>query len=206
MNSKAQELEAILSRGEGERELCAFLKRNPWVLRESLQYVGTPTRVIAEFPLGSEHIADFVIVAPFSGAIEVVLIEVEPPLADFFTRSHSLSKRANKALEQALSWGTYIEKNRQQFLRDLERFATERDLIREHDSSERLTCTAGLELHHPRMTLFFTYYVIMGRRASLTPAAIEKKASFGKTGVSFVSCDRLFIGAEKVGGHPHIYE
>lgn len=204
---KADQLEAILSHDDGERALCAFIKANPYILKDSLQFIGNPTRVIAEFPLGTEYYADFVVIAPFSGAIEIKFIEVEPPTSAFFNRDFSLAKRANKAVEQINSWKTYVEKNRPQVIRDLERYANKKDLIREHSEGEELTCTVGWNIHHPKMSLYFTYTIIMGRRSSLTDEMLEKKASFDKNmGVSLVSCDRLFDGASKMDRYPHIYE
>ncbi|MFO1451363.1 MAG: DUF4263 domain-containing protein [Opitutaceae bacterium] len=205
MKTKSQVLEEVLS-SEGERDLCAFLKANPFILTESLQYLAHPTRVIAEFPLGTEFYADFLVVAPFSGAIELRFVEVEPPLSPFFTRDGVLSQRANKALEQIHSWKIYIEKNRSQLIRDLERFSRERDLIKDR-SDDPLTCTAGLSVHHPRMTFYYTYCILMSRSATLTEEMLEQKASFEKNAdVSLVSCDRLFTGAAKIDQFPEVYE
>lgn len=207
METKIQQLERVLSSDDGERALCAFLKANPYILRESLQFIGHPTHVIAEFPLGSEYYADFVVVAPFSGAMEIMFIEVEPPSVAIFNQDFSLAKRANKGVEQINSWKIYIEKNRAQVIRDLERYANKKDLIREHSEDEKLTCTAGLSIHHPKMTLYFNYTLLMGRRNTLTETMLEKKASFLKNmDFALVSCDRLLEGAAKIDRHPHIYE
>ena len=207
METKVQQLERVLSSDDGERALCSFLKTNPYILRESLQFIGHPTRIIAEFPLGSEYYADFVVIAPFSGAMEIMFIEVEPPSKTFFNQDFSLAKRANKGIEQINSWKIYIEKNRQQVIRDLDRYAKKKDLIREHLEDEELTCTAGWSIHHPKMTLCFKYALLMGRRSVLTEAMLEKKASFSKNmDVALVTCDRLLEGAAKIDRHPHIYE
>ncbi|MDR1284219.1 MAG: DUF4263 domain-containing protein [Opitutaceae bacterium] len=207
MKTNVEQLEEILSQDDGERALCTFLKENPYILRDSLQYLGNPSRVIAEFPLGTEYYADFVVIAPFSGAIEIRFIEVEPPASTFFNRDFSLAQRTNKAVEQINSWKIYVEKNRPQLIRDLERYAKKKDLIREHSEDEELTCTAGWNIHNPRMSLYFSYTILMGRRSSLTDEMLERKASFDKNmGVSLVSCDRLIGGASKIDLNPHIYE
>jgi hypothetical protein len=201
---KTEELKKILDTEDGERALCRFIKENPFVLRESLQFMGHPTRVIEEFPMGSDFRADFVVLAPFSGAFEIKLIEIEPPKCPIFNKNGSLAQRANKALEQVNSWNTYIKKNQKQFLRDIERYAQEKDLIRAH--SEPMTCSAGWSIHHPRMSLYFSYDIIMGRREKLTDAQLEKKADFkNNNNVSLITCDRLFEGTKKIDLHPEIY-
>jgi hypothetical protein len=206
MQTKALQLKDILANGDGERELCKFLKANPFVLIESLGFLGTPERVIAEFPLGNNYVADFVVVAPFSGSMEVRFIEIEPPNERFFTREGTLARRANKALEQINSWRTYIEKNRQQFMRDLENYARDRDLVQSHDQDDKLMCSAGLEIHHPCMTFFFSFEIVMGRRDSLSREHLEKKAAFSQhNGVHLTSCDRLLDGAAKIDLHPEFY-
>ena len=152
-----EQLTSLLDSGETEGELCKFLKTNPWVLMLALRHFGHPTRLIPEFPLGTEFRADFLIVAPFSGAIELRFIEIEPPKEKIFNNDGTLAKRANKALEQVNSWRTYFKKNRPQVLRDLQRYANTKDLIRSHDPDDILTCTAGFDLYHPRMVIHETY-------------------------------------------------
>jgi hypothetical protein len=201
---KTKELERILNESDGERSLCAFLSSNPFVLIESLEYFGSPARVIKEFPLGSEYKADFAVIAPFSGGFEIKHIEVEPPSSGFFNKDGSLSARANKALEQVNSWKTYIEKNRQQYLRDLDRLGQEKDLIKEH--TEPMTCLSGWRIHHPRISIFDTYTILMGRRETLDEKGMERKAQFRKNNkVSIVSTDRLFIGTVKIDDNPEVY-
>lgn len=200
---KFGELSLILDTSKGERELLNFIKENPFVLTQSLSYLGNPTRVIAEFPLGTEYKADFVVVAPFSGAIEVRLIEIEPPSAPIFNANGTLAQRGNKALEQVNSWKTYISKNRRQYLRDLDWHVTDKDLFGKH--SERLTCTAGWEIFHPRICIYESYTMIIGRRSFLDEKHLEKKAEFKKNNeVEIATCDRLLNGAKFIDDNSHI--
>lgn len=205
MKTKQQQLKGILAEA-GERGLCAFLKANPYILINSLNHLGHPVRVISEFPLGTEYYSDFLIIAPFSGAMELHFIEVEPPSCNFFNKDGSLSKRANKALEQVNSWRTYIEKNRGQLVRDLARYAREKDLIKARAEEERLTCTAGWDVSDLRMTFNFSFEILMGRRGLLSPEMMEKKAGFLKNNnVSLVTCDRLLEGASRIDANPGLY-
>lgn len=124
-----KKLRKILDDSKGERELCKFLKENPSVLITSLNYMGNPRWVIAEFPLGNDYRADFVVMVPFSGGFDIRLIEIEPPDSKIFNKNGTLARRANKALEQVNSWRTFIEKNKREFLEDIEKYGQKNDLI-----------------------------------------------------------------------------
>jgi hypothetical protein len=201
---KTDELTQILDTSKGERELCRFIKENPFVLIESLNYFGQPVWVISEFPLGNDHYADFVVLAPYSGAFEIKLIEIEPPSSPIFNKNGTLAKKTNKALEQVNSWKTYIAKNRPQFLRDIEKYGTEKDLIRKHDKP--ITCTAGWRIHHPKMGIHTSFDIIIGRRRALNEKDMERKAAFqNNNGISLVTCDRLLTGTAKIDASPEIY-
>lgn len=179
------------------------MKENPFVLLKSpLNYTGNPSRVLAEFPLGNDHRADFVVLATYSGAFEIRLIEIKPPESKIFNKNGSLTPPANKALEQVNSWRTFIEKNRQEFLRDIEKYGQKRDLIRPH--SEPMTCTAGLRIHDA--SIYLEFDIIIGRRKRLDATGLGRKAEFRKNNnVSIITSDRLLQGTQKIDEHPEVY-
>lgn len=199
-----KKLRKILNDSKGERELCKFLKENPSVLITSLNYTGNPSRVIAEFPLGNDYRVDFVVLAPFSGGFEIRLIEIEPPKSKIFNKNGSLTKRANKAFEQVKSWHTFIKKNRPQFLKDIERYGQENDLIQSH--SKPMTCTAGFRIQHPTMAIYPKFDIIIGRLELLNETDLEKKAEFGMENIaSLITSDRLLKGTKKIDEYPEVY-
>ncbi len=201
---KREDLEEILDRGTGERELLAFLKENPFIIIESLSFLGNPTIVVAEFPVGQSFKADFMVIARYSGAFDIKFIEVEPPKEKFFNKDGTLSRRANKAFEQVNSWATYIKKNRTEVLHAIKKYGTEKDLIRGPRKS--LTCTAGKSLFDPIVHVGFNYDILMGRREDLSEKDWERKTAFLENNrVQFVTCDRLFEGADKIDRNPNIY-
>lgn len=205
MKNKHDELKEILNNGTGERELLAFLKNNPYIITKSLSFLGNPTIVVADFPIGQSFIADFMVIAPYSGAFDIKLIEIEPPLAKIFTKSGVLAKRTNKALEQVNSWATYIGKNRIEVLRAIEKYGKEKDLI--NGPREKVTCTAGCSIFDPTVGIHFDYDIIIGRRGHLKPAELERKTAFKENNkIQIVTTDRLFDGADEIDRHPHIYE
>lgn len=205
MKRMRKALTEILERGDGERELLAFLKENPVLLLETpMSFLGHPTIVIAEFPLGNQFKADFAIISVYSGAFEIKLIEVEPPKEKIYTRKKVLAKRANMAFEQVNSWRDYIKKHRSETLETVDRYGKEKDLYR--GPRDSLTCTAGLSIFDPNVHVDFSYAIIMGRRDDLTGERLGRKAAFKEDAkIELITCDRLFHATDKMDASPEIY-
>ena len=199
-----EKLLKILDHSTGERDLCKFLKENPFVLLKSLNHSGNPRWVIAEFPFGTDHRADFVVLVPFSGGFEILLIEIEPPNSKIFNLDGRLAKHANKAFEQVKSWDTYIGKNRRHFLKDIKKFAQEKNLIRSH--SEPVNCSVGWDIQDFRMSIHHRFNIIIGRRRDLDDPSLERKAEFGKnSNVSIITSDRLLEGTKIIDKYPDVF-
>lgn len=199
------QLVEILDRGDGERELQAFLKEYPTILLETpMSILGHPTILLEEFPLGTLYRADFAIIAPYSGAFDIKLIEVEPPKEKIYTKENVLAKRANKAFEQVTSWKGYIRNHRREVLETIDRHAKEKDLFRGPRAT--LTCTAGFSIFDPRVHVSFSYAILMGRREDSLPDMLGRKAAFKEdSNVEIITCDRLLHAAEKIDANPEIY-
>lgn len=201
----AKDLERILDISKGEREVCAFLKKHPWIILHTMIGLGDASGLIPEFPLGNEYKVDFVVLAPFSGSFEIRLIEIEPPDEKIFNADGTLAQRMNKAFEQVNSWQQYIKKNRATFLKDLSRYAVSHDLVRERDSEP--TCHVGWPLYHPRMAVMLCFDVIIGRRKDLSEKQIELKSEFRENrGVQIATFDRLIPGAIRIDMNREIYD
>ncbi len=104
-------------------------QKHPRVLLAAFSGFGDGRLVVAEFPLGSEYRADFVTLSPFSGGWEINFVEMEPPTARLFNADGSAAKSLNRARAQIADWRTFVEKNRTAVVRDLARFAQEKDLV-----------------------------------------------------------------------------
>lgn len=154
--------------------------------------------VVSEFPLGTEFRADFVILAPFSGGWEIHFVELEPPKERLFNQDGTMAKRLNKANSQIDSWRTFFEKNRPTVLRDLARFAKDRDLISGPRENEP-TCHVGWPLYHPKSWLHLHFDIIIGRRSELTDAELEAKAAFrDHHKIDVMTYDRLIDAARRI--------
>ncbi len=69
-----------------------------------------------------------------------------------------------------------------------------------------LTCTAGMSLFDPIVNVSFDYDILMGRREGLSRENFERKTAFRENNrVQFVTCDRLFEGADKIDRNPEVY-
>jgi hypothetical protein len=176
-NMLADKLQALLDRTTGEREVTAFLKKHPAIVLDALVRFGDGSCVVADFPFGTEFEADFVALAPFSGGWEIHFVELEPPNARLFNSNGTAARRLNQAIAQVSEWRTFIEKNRPAVLRDLVRFAKDRDLIR-GPREEEPTCHVGWPIDHRRATHILHYDIVVGRRGALTDEEIERKSSF----------------------------
>jgi hypothetical protein len=173
----ADKLQALLAKTKGERDVTAFLKKHPSIVLDALVRFGDGSCVVADFPFGTEFKADFAVLAPFSGGWEVHFVELEPPDARLFNSDGTAARRLNQAIAQVSEWRTFIEKNRATVLRDLTRFAKERDLIRGPREQEP-TCHVGWPIDHPRAAHIRHYDIVIGRRSDLSDQEIERKSAF----------------------------
>jgi len=191
----ADMLEALLAKTEGEREITAFLKKHPAILLDALVRFGDGSCVVADFPFGTEFKADFAVLAPFSGGWEVHFVELEPPDAHLFNADGTAAKRLNQAIAQVSEWRTFIEKNRSTVLRDLTRFAKDRDLVRGPREQEP-TCHVGWPIDHPRAAHIRHYDIVIGRRNTLSDQEVERKSAFKENHqIDVMTFDRLLEAA-----------
>jgi hypothetical protein len=120
---------------------------------------------------------------------------LEPPTERLFNSDGTAAKRLNKAIAQVDAWRTFIEKHRLTVLRDLARFAQERDLVR-GPRKEEPTCHLGWPLYHPRSVLIRHFDVVIGRRPALSERDAESKAAFKENhGIEVMTLDRFVDGA-----------
>lgn len=194
----ADELQKIIETSNGEGEVSAFLKRHPLIVLQGVVRFGDGSCVVAEFPFGNEHRADFVALAPFSGGWEIHFIELEPPNERMFTKEGVMAKRLNKASSQVDSWRIFIEKNRETVLRDLARYAKDKDLIRGPRDSEP-TCHVGWPLYHPKSWLHIHYDIVIGKRSDLSHRDIEAKSAFKENhNTELMTYDRFITAARRI--------
>ncbi len=164
MNDLRRELDEILSNSTGERDLLAFIARNPKILRGAICKVfGHSAYVVKEFPFGAHYRADFVIATSYSGAWEVHLIELEPHDDHVITKGGLPSGKLNKALSQVADWKEYIEKNQYLFRSDLSDWCKKKDLLKIYDTISDPSNYSGQLLRSMDTTIWIYYHIIIGK-------------------------------------------
>ena len=108
-----------------------------------------------------------------------------------------MARRLNKAVEQIMSWQTYIEKNRPTVLRDMSRFFAERELVWKRGKEP--TCSVGWNLWHPKVALHWCYDIVIGRREALSVGDIERKTAFrDNVRMEVMTYDRLLGACRRI--------
>ncbi len=197
--SIAQGLEQVLrTSAKAERPILEWLKYNPLVPSQALARGRFRTYVVAEFPFGNDFRADFVLLSPFSGGWDVHFVELEPANEKLFTSTGNPAKRLATAIAQVGSWKIYVEKNRDAVLKNLSKFAKERELLSERNGREPID-SAGWPLYRPQSWLIRYYHILIGRRTVLKEKDMERKTSFLATQkVEVLTYDRLLDAARNL--------
>jgi hypothetical protein len=163
-----QKLLNILGSSTGERKIHQFLKQNAAIVFWTFSRMGGHQQyVIAQFPFGSNYVADFVVVFSYSGVWEVHFIELEPPADNVITKSGRPTKRLNGAISQIGDWKDFVEQNRPLVQKDLSVWCRKRDLFGFHKLG---TSPHGLIAgsNEYDMSVYFKYHIVIGRRKSVT--------------------------------------
>jgi hypothetical protein len=79
--------------------------------------------IISKFPLGSRFITDYVYITKSSDCWRIVFVELEVPDKTIFTNSSNqinTTAKFNEALNQIRNWQAYLNKHRQEVIKQLE--------------------------------------------------------------------------------------
>ncbi|MCX6952726.1 MAG: DUF4263 domain-containing protein [Verrucomicrobia bacterium] len=184
-------LREALTQATTERPVHLWLKKNPLILSAAVEGVAYPNRVVSGFKFGTDYVADFVAVSAFSGAIEVHLVELEPPGVHLFNRQGSAAGRLNGAITQINDWRAFIEKHRDEVLRELVKSVMARDLVWGKTTSEP-TDSTGMSFYDPHLWVIWRYHIVIGRRAGISKTQLGKKAAYGTNSeIDVMTYDRL---------------
>jgi hypothetical protein len=184
-------LKKVLGSARSERPIARWLKCNPLVLCHAVCSFPFAQYLVAEFPLGSDYKADFVLLGPYSGGWEIHFVELEPPNERLFTRGGVQAKRLREAVKQVDDWRSFIDKNRACVIRDLAKFAQKKNLLREETEDEP-SDNCGRPISHPKSIFDWYFSVIIGRRKSMHEDDILRKAAFrSQHSIEVMTHDRL---------------
>ncbi|AHF94125.1 hypothetical protein OPIT5_06075 [Opitutaceae bacterium TAV5] len=161
-----------------------------------------PNQVISQFKFGTDFVADFVAFGAFSGACCFHFVELEPPGERLFTQNGVAAKRFNGALAQISAWKIFVEKHREEVLRELAKVFSQRELVFGRKGEEP-TDTTGMPLYDPCQWIVWDYHIVIGRRDSLSKAELGKKSAYlTQAEVDVMTYDRLLDQARAFDEEP----
>jgi hypothetical protein len=172
---------AALQASKGERHILAYFKQHPTLIyRHTVPCRGHDDYMIAEFEIGNEYKADFVVLNSYSGGWDITFIELEPVGAKMFNKDRTPARDLRVAIRQIDDWRRFILQQQQYFLIQLTKAAQQKDLL--HQDYERAsrepTSGAGWTLRDPRNCFSYSYQIVIGRRAQLRPIDNELRATY----------------------------
>jgi len=192
------EFRRLLNESPGEREVAAYLRDHPGIVFWTLCATGGHDKyVFSEFPLGTQYVADLVVLHAFSSTWKTFLVELESADDPVFNKDGTPGKRLATATRQVDDWRGFIEQNQDLVRRDLVRCAKQRDRLGYSHKSEPCNYT-GDNLADPRTRIHFEYKIVIGRSSTLAP---NIRALMGRYrpnhNVELISYDRLLDLAER---------
>ncbi|QTL34937.1 Shedu anti-phage system protein SduA domain-containing protein [Pseudoalteromonas viridis] len=187
-----KEFSDFLDSQKGEREISKFIEENPEVLYWTFCRLSGHCRfMFREFPLGSQYIADYVILNSYSGVWEVMFIELEPVDDPVFNKSGTPSQRFAGSIKQVDDWAEYFDMHREQIRADLVKWAKSKDMLG-YSRSERISNMSGDYLADPSSYLRDSYHILIGRRDEISRAGHKRKAMYkSRHSIEVISYDRI---------------
>jgi len=174
---------------KGEAAAQRYLAKHPEILLGAFTASGFPLGqwLLPKFRFGSDFVSDFVVLSPscqVTGYFDVVLVELESPMARIFTKQGRLGKQLNDAMRQLDEWLVWVCENRSYFVRSLQKAIT-------------IMTGAGFgpeSPQHVKDILGLSARVVIGRRSMLSSQDNKRRAAISMitTGqVAIVPYDRL---------------
>ncbi len=184
-------LSGLLANEPREEELQQFLAKHPHFLLGLLgsNDAGDLAYLIKPH-VGTKHKADFGLLMTSQAGARLTLVEIEPSVANLFTRNGTPAKRLQTALGQILDWQQWISEHRSSYIRDIIDLAKSLpEYNKEHVLSEpgrgyRFTTPEDIEelwrifgsYEDPRIR----YIIVIGRWSSLSKEHQKRLLSFNR--------------------------
>jgi hypothetical protein len=170
-----------------EEQLQGFLTKNPRFLIANFGYADSATQAfIAKPKIGTQFVADFVVLICSQGGFSFNLVELEPAHVPLFTKAGTPARRHQGAIGQVQDWKQWIDPNFKTFATDtlVAAKALPQWPRRSHAGSFRLCSPEALQgawegfggLDVPLVH----YTVVCGRWARLSPRERERLVMLNK--------------------------
>ncbi len=189
-----------LNQAEGEREIHAFLKKEPWLIWSTFMNSGGHSNyVIPEFSLAGKHFADFVVMQSFSGGWNISFIELKPIDEKLFIQDGSPSKRLRGAIKQIDDWKNFEYSEKASLCSHLADAAQKYDTLYPEHNLAREASSVKMPLRDPQTYLCCKYFIVMGRRSDLDEKLLHDKSKFDRNhNFELLTYDRFIEVAENL--------
>lgn len=187
-----EKFNSALEFASNERELDSFLKNHLELIEALNEHSWNCVLPKSQFPIGTNFVADYIVLSACSGYWNCVLIEMQSHKDPIYIKNGEESAGLREARKQISDWKIWIDENEPAFRAQLADFAKD-----EVAQCNRLTHTkASTELRDPKTCVFYKYKVLIGRRSFLDVER-NKQRSYS-SGFEIVTFDRLLDRARKI--------
>ena len=182
-----------LENADNERQIGAYIKQNLWLISVLNEHSWNCVVPKAEFNIGGQYRADFIILSACSGYWNCVLIEMQSPKDRIFLKKGEPAKGLREALRQVQDWKMWIEANEGAFRQQLAKLAEGKPA---RCSNASVHTFAETELRDPYTVIRYTYKILIGRSEFLTQEANKRRSQYSGF-VEIIAFDRLLDYAKK---------
>jgi len=184
---------AAIKKGK-ESDVMAYLKTCPKLMISTFNFGFNSTGSKAEFRLGSDFRADFVILGVDSGRWTITFVELESPSVQLFARNNTPRKELNIAIRQVNEWDDWLKKNEAYARKELGKVAAENDmcapaLYKTHSDPAQSLCD-------PDTYIRFQFRIVIGRSSNMSKEDKKYRNIYSKANFEIASYDRLLEKAK----------
>jgi len=179
-----------------ESELSPFLKEHSLLIQNALNVHAWNCVVCEpEFRLGSDYVADFIILSADSGSWHAVLIEVQDHQNKIYNQNGNMTQQLNEGHRQIHDWNIWINEHPVEFRQSISKLV----------SSEPAQCSrvdvhtnAGAEIRDIKTVISTTFKILIGRREFLNQTNNKRRSEFRDANIEIVTFDRLLDKAKQL--------
>ncbi|HUY91263.1 MAG TPA: Shedu anti-phage system protein SduA domain-containing protein [Pirellulales bacterium] len=164
-----------LDSAKGERAIADFLKRHYFLVARSFNRGNNFCHCFAEFELGDEYRADFLVLAADSGCWYASFIELESHRAKLYLKDGTPSRTLRTAQRQIEDWKNWCHENETILRKKLSRYLRQLKAP-SYCSNVGIHRRAETEILDQRVCIDFGFHIVIGRRATLSADEQERRA------------------------------
>ena len=188
-----EELNDALTRAKNEHDIDEYLKQNLDLIKVLNELSWNCAIPKAEFQIGTDYRADFIILSACSGYWNCVLIEMQSPYDKIYNKRNEQSCGLREAQRQVEDWKRYIGTNGPAFRNQLAKLAADMPAF---CSRADIHTLASTELRDPKTVVEYKCKILIGRRACLDEDNNRRRSVHSD--YEIVTFDRLLDYAKRL--------